>query len=292
VKLQTRLLLTLAPLAAALVVIGVVSLRTFDALGRSSQRILQDNYRSVLAAQRMKESAERIDSAALFRAAGRADKADEQAPPNLDSFERELEIEAHNLTEQGEEQAADQLLAIWKEYRSRYTSYTKLTSEAELKKVYFEEMEPGFLRLKRAADHILEINQDAMVRKSEEARREAEQQRSLLLFTLLAALGMGMFASISLTSRALRPLRALSGVVRKIGEGDLDARAKLSGEDEISRVGRELDVMADRLREYRNSSLGELLQAQQASQAAIDSLPDPVLVLSVDGSVLNVNQAA
>jgi signal transduction histidine kinase len=50
--------------------------------------------------------------------------------------------------------------------------------------------------------------------------------------------------------------------------------------------------MADKLREYRSSSLGELLQAQQASQAAIDSLPDPVLVLSVDGSVLNVNQAA
>ena len=37
--------------------------------------------------------------------------------------------------------------------------------------------------------------------------------------------------------------------------------------------------MAERLAEYRSSSLGELLQAQQASQAAIDSLPDPVLVL-------------
>ena len=51
-------------------------------------------------------------------------------------------------------------------------------------------------------------------------------------------------------------------------------------------------MMADKLREYRSSSLGELLQAQQASQAAIDSLPDPVLVLSVEGRVLNVNQAA
>jgi len=80
--------------------------------------------------------------------------------------------------------------------------------------------------------------------------------------------------------------------VRRIGEGDLDARARLRGEDEIAQVGRELDVMADKLRDYRSSSLGELLQAQQSSQAAIDSLPDPVLVLSVDGRVLNVNQAA
>ena len=44
--------------------------------------------------------------------------------------------------------------------------------------------------------------------------------------------------------------------------------------------------------EYRDSSLGELLQAQQASQAAIDSLPDPVVVFGVAGDVRNVNRAA
>ena len=38
-------------------------------------------------------------------------------------------------------------------------------------------------------------------------------------------------------------------------------------------------------RRYRQSSLGELLQAQQAAQAAIDSLPDPVLVFDADGEV-------
>jgi len=35
-----------------------------------------------------------------------------------------------------------------------------------------------------------------------------------------------------------------------------------------------------------------LLQAQQSSQAAIDSLPDPVIVLQADGSLLNVNRAS
>jgi PAS domain S-box-containing protein len=50
--------------------------------------------------------------------------------------------------------------------------------------------------------------------------------------------------------------------------------------------------MADRLAQYRRSSLGELLQAQQAAQAAIDSLPDPVLMLSPSGRVLNLNRAA
>src|SRR5256714_2146239 len=131
-----------------------------------------------------------------------------------------------------------------------------------------------------------------MLLKSDHARAIAERNRSLLLLSTICALVLCLFASVSLTRRALRPLNRLSLAVRRIGEGDLEARARIQGEDEIAQVGRELDTMADKLREYRSSSLGELLQAQQASQAAIDSLPDPVLVLSVDGQVLNVNQAA
>ena len=50
--------------------------------------------------------------------------------------------------------------------------------------------------------------------------------------------------------------------------------------------------MASHLAEYRNSSLGELLQAQEALQAAIDSLPDPVVVFGVAGDMRNVNRAA
>ena len=47
-----------------------------------------------------------------------------------------------------------------------------------------------------------------------------------------------------------------------------------------------------RLQKYRDSSLGELLQAQQDLQAAIDSLPDPVLVIASGGELLHVNRAA
>src|SRR3989475_12690241 len=102
------------------------------------------------------------------------------------------------------------------------------------------------------------------------ARATAERNRSLLLLSTICALVLCLFASVSLTRRALRPLNLLSLAVRRIGEGDLEARARIQGEDEIAQVGRELDTMADKLREYRSSSLAGLLQAEQASQAAID----------------------
>jgi two-component system, NtrC family, sensor histidine kinase KinB len=291
-SLRAKLLAAQAPLAMVLLVLGVVSLRTLSDLGRSSQRILQDNYRSVLAAQRMMDALQRVDSAASFRVVGRADKADAQAPPSLRAFEEELTVQENNITEPREAAATHELRVLWDDYRAKYDRFRTVEREDEARGSYFAVMEPAFLRVNQAAQRILEINQDAMVAKSDEARRIGERNRALLLFSTAAALAVGILASVSLTRRALRPLQKLSLAVHRIGEGDLDARARLPGKDEIAEVGHELDVMADRLREYRNSSLGELLQAQQASQAAIDSLPDPVVVLSVEGRVLNVNQAA
>jgi signal transduction histidine kinase len=283
---RTRLLLAQAPLAAGLALVGLVALSTLDALGIGSQRILRDNFRSVLAAQRMLESAERLDSAAVFRAAGRGGEGDVRT--EIESFESELKVQEGNITEPGEGDATRELRAAWNDYAAQVRGF----EGANLQGRYFASLHPAYLRVKQFADRVLEINQDAMLLKSEQARALSERNRTLVILATLAALVLSVIASVSLTRRALRPLAILSLAVRRIGEGDLDARARLQGEDEIAQVGRELDTLADKLREYRQSSLGELLQAQQASQAAIDSLPDPVLVLSVDGQVLNVNQAA
>jgi two-component system, NtrC family, sensor histidine kinase KinB len=289
--LRAKLLAAQAPLALVLLLLGVVSLRTVSDLGRSSQRILQDNYRSVLAAQRMMDAVQRLDSAAAFAVAGRRLRLEADAPAILRAFEDELALQEGNITEPPEGAATKELRAAWNDYRARFERLNAVDRE-EVPRIYFSEMEPAFRRVKGAAQRILEINQDAIVAKGDQAQRIAVRNRALVLFATVAALVVGTVASVSLTRRALRPLQKLSLAVRRIGEGDLDARARLPGKDEIAEVGRELDVMADRLREYRSSSLGELLQAQQASQAAIDSLPDPVLVLSVEGRVLNVNQAA
>ena len=62
--------------------------------------------------------------------------------------------------------------------------------------------------------------------------------------------------------------------------------------DEIAEVAAEFNRMAERLERYRASSLGELLQAQQAAQAAIDGLADPVLLLDGTGKLQGANAAA
>jgi len=71
-----------------------------------------------------------------------------------------------------------------------------------------------------------------------------------------------------------------------------DTSARVRGNDELARLARDFNAMATRLADYRKSSLGELLQAHLSMQAAIDSLPDPVVIFSIEGNLQNVNHAA
>jgi len=105
-------------------------------------------------------------------------------------------------------------------------------------------------------------------------------------------MALGLFLSTLLTRRMLQPLSALSDATHKIGEGNFDARAHVRGNDELAALARDFNTMAGHLAEYRKSSLGELLQAHLSMQAAIDSLPDPVVIFSVEGHLQNVNHAA
>lgn len=290
--LRTKLLLAQSPLGVVLALVCALSVVIISSLGSHSQTILKDNYRSVLAAQRMKEYIERMDSAALFLLAGQQEKGAQQLEEYRPLFEAELKVQEGNITESGEREVMQRLHAFWTAYQEQLDEIKALADPEAAKRLYFTELESTFWRVKNVADEILAINQDAMVRKSEDVRRATERMNTLTVTMVLVALFLGLFFSTMLTRRLLHPLVVLSQAARRIGEGDFAARANLQGEDELAQLAREFDAMAGHLGEYRSSSLGELLQAQQASQAAIDSLPDPVVVFGVEGDVRNVNQAA
>src|SRR6266542_3271116 len=288
--LRAKLLAAQAPLVLVLVVFGYATAKTLTTLGNSPELILKDNYRSVLAAERMLDALERLQDVALARATGRP--ADDRAAARLaEGFEGELSAQEHNITEAGEDSVTRHLRERWTRYRGAFDQVARPAPAAGLSR-YFEVLDPAAERVREAAREILALNQDAMGRKSDGARRLAERNVTIVVGTTIAVLVLGLVSSLALTARLLRPLKVLSGTVRRIGEGDLEARARVTGKDEIAALAQEFNTMADGLAEYRRSSLGELLQAQQASQAAIDSLPDPVLVLDAAGGVINLNGAA
>ncbi len=288
---RSKLVAAQIPLAVALVLVGGLSSAVTSRLGRQAGRIFVDNYRSVLAAQHMKEDLERIDSFALYMLAGHGAEAPAQIADYRRSFDQELRIEESNITEPGEREAALSLGQSWTRYQEALDEFLAAPNASVQDRIYFGKLSGAFATTRREADRILDMNQDAIVRKSERAEQSARRFQTLVTLALLGALLGGLLLSISLTARFLRPLGVVNAAVRRFGQGDLQARARLEGSDEIAQLAGEFNTMAERLERYRASSLGELLQAQQATQAAMDALPDPVLLLDAAGRVQGINVA-
>jgi signal transduction histidine kinase len=131
-----------------------------------------------------------------------------------------------------------------------------------------------------------------VARATPDPREAAGRIEELTLAAAGLALILGAIATARLTHRTLRPLSVLRQAASRIGQQDFEARAQVAGVDELAALARDFNAMAARLAELQRSSVGELLQARQAAQAAIDSFPDPVLIFDLGGRVRETNGAA
>ena len=291
-SLRAKLLLAQAPIFAALIVVALVSILQGRELAARSAAVLRDNYLSVLAAQRMNESQQEIQTRVLSHALGRDDHARRRVDAELLRFDEQLRIEEGNITEPGEGEAARALRESFERYRETTAAVMAASPGPPAQNLLFEKLEPMSAELGAAVGRILVLNEDAIVRKNGDVERAAGSMRTIVTVVPLLAFVLGIAGSIRLTRRMLNPLDALADAARRLGERDFDARARIQGRDEIARLAAEFDGMADRLQRYQRSTLGELLQAQLAAQSAIDSLPDPVLVFDLEGALLAANEAA
>ena len=288
---RTKLLLAQVPLTIALLLVGFVATRALSSLAVQGNEILQDNYRSVLAVERMKDAIERMQDALALPLIRGAATAPDTFAADRRRFEAELVIQEHNVTEPGEDEPTRRLRELWETYQQSLDRFAAADA-TNARTLFTDTIAPTATAIRTAADKILTLNHDAMTRKSAQVRQAAAQLNLSLLVVVFMALAGGALLSVFITNRLVRPLALLTRAVQRIGEGDFDARIGLTGRDELAQLAAHVNGMAARLKQYRQSSIGELLLAQQASQAAIDGLPDPVVVFDVHGALLAVNRAA
>ena len=121
-SLRTRLLLGIAPLLAIMVGLGLWAVLMFLRLGGNIDVILRENYQSVLAAENIKESLERMDSSLLFVIGGEEARGRDQFAESRPKFEENFEAERLNVTIHPRE---DQLVAELGDLRERYFKLTE-----------------------------------------------------------------------------------------------------------------------------------------------------------------------
>jgi two-component system, NtrC family, sensor histidine kinase KinB len=94
----------------------------------------------------------------------------------------------------------------------------------------------------------------------------------------------------------LRPVQQLSRDIRRIASGDLAHRSEwgvgAKGRDSFGIIANEMNRLAVRLRELRETEAGRRQMEFQLSDAVLQSIFEPIIVTDSKGHVLKLNQAA
>lgn len=279
-NLRAKLAVAFGGLLVIVVVIAAGGIVWSSRLGESIQVILSENFRSVLAAQDMKESLERMDSGALFSltgdpAQGRA-LIEEYGP----RFRQTLDVELSNLTLPGERERAERIAVVYELYEAAIAEVLDTTRPVdERRESYYGRVLPRFQEIKRLADEILDMNQDNMAEASVRARYLASTARQQMVLALLAGTLLAVFCVAFLARSILRPLARLTASARQIEQGHYDLVVEPTTRDEVGELAEAFNAMARRLRALRRSDQARLAMAQRVSQLTINSLPDGVIVL-------------
>lgn len=293
--LRIQLLVSHLVLVGLMLIVMIGAVVNFFHLGRSIDRILKDNYASVVAAQDMKETLERQDSAATFFLDGRIQEAREQYRQNRPLFEKAYSKEAHNITEVGEQELADDIGLKYAAYRDdleKLLFAAPPLSKQAADAVYVQALLPEFLHLKGQAQAVLDLNQNAILRANGDAKAEARTASYSGLGVTIGAFLLALFFASWTIRAALDPLRTLARQAEEIGRGHLNQRIVLNRTDEIGGLALSFNRMAEKLREARKQEEERLQRAERMSDAALENLYDPVIVTDAQGRIVHLNKTA
>ncbi|HVJ09110.1 MAG TPA: ATP-binding protein [Acidisarcina sp.] len=144
----------------------------------------------------------------------------------------------------------------------------------------------------RTLDNLIaaEAAKQRVITESGLARRQTLELRAAL-WPLLAMLGAILVMAFLVLS-ILRPLHLVAESARRMAQGDLQQRVEWRPQDDLGVIGNELNRMAVRLRDLRDTESGRRQMEFQLSNAVLQSIFEPVIVTDAKGHVLKLNQAS
>lgn len=142
-------------------------------------------------------------------------------------------------------------------------------------------------------------------------------QRLILGCVLVAALGVGLVAAghhalaaagqwhlalailiamilveVVMVVLVLHPIRVLANDFKQIAGGNLEHRVEWGSRDNFGVIAAELNRIAVRLRDLRDTEAGRRQMEYQLSDAVLQSIFEPIIVTDAKGHILKLNQAA
>ena len=272
----------------ALAVINLIS------LGKATDAILSENYRSILAAENMVDALERQDSGTLLVLLGEHEEGAALFRKNEALFLEWLARAKDNITISGEAELLRAIEADFESYRQVSGKVIGLRSDlADAGRVdYRREIFPTFMKVREHCVGLRNLNEETMYTASVDANTVARNAIWSTVLVAASALVVALAFSMILAERIVQPIRRFVEASRHISAGDYDVQVPVGGSDELSHLAYEFNQMAIQVGRYNAMNIERIIAEKNKSEAVLESIEDGLVIFDLELKVAGINPAA
>lgn len=290
--LTRKLLIGFGGVMVILFVVATLLIAFLTSHSHALEAVQHENYDSVRFCEGMKGALDQAQAIAQLNQPLPATAGDALDKARAD-FETNARAQLRNTTLAGEMERSQQAVTFGKQVFDQTRRWISDSSIHDRPAFYREEIFPPYQQCRNALSDVSQMNLTNLVRVNGQVRSALLAMRTTIILLLIIGLSMSSVFVILTARGMIRPLIQLTSSVRQIEEGNLDPILEAGdNDDEIGELAQAFNKMAVKLREFRRLDLERLARTQQTTQAAIDSLPDGVAVLDIDGRIEISNRTA
>jgi two-component system, NtrC family, sensor histidine kinase KinB len=291
-RLRTRFVVAGCLFVLAAVASGAWGAYTVLALSRVIEATLRAGQQRIDLTATLANALEREDDALLLAITGAVDQAQAQLRSQRALFDATADRLARLLTA-GEEQAVlGSLRANVEAYRAAGDALLARARDPHVIGLYHASVNPVLRRAVRDAAALRTLTFGAMERASLGGRQQARRAIGVMAGVSLLAVVVSTLGVVHLARTVVRPIRDLTESVDALRLGHFDRRVPVASTDELGRLAREFNRMAEALSEFRRSNLGEVVRAKDTLETTLAALPEAVIVVDPDGQIASLNPLA
>jgi len=295
--LKKKILIGYGVVFALLALAVAWSVTNLVSLGKASDAILSENYRSILAAENMIDALERQDSGILLLFLGDEEKGVSQFRDNEAVFLEWFARARDNVTIPGEAELVQALQTDYSSYRRQFSILTDRRFAQDgpavlSQSTYQNILHPLFSKVRADCVNLRRLNEETMYAASLKAGRMAARAFWSTVLVAAAAMAAALAFSLMLSERISSPLRRFVEAARHISAGDYTVKVPVESGDELGLLAEEFNKMAVRLGRFHEMNIDEIIAEKNKGEALLASIEDGLVVFDTGLRATSLNAAA
>ena len=293
-KIKSKIFTGVASLFIVILILSILGIVFINQIAQSSRGSIKDNYRSVDYTMLMQKDIDGIYEH-LIQKLNNISKSDTSRDGDvrinifISDFEKNLNLEQHNITEIGEAELAAELNQNFKSFlssviRIQKDNYTPNSSNLTELKTYYDQSKENIF-------DIYKLNINAILRRNSEAESTAENITIYMAVVASISVLLTLFFVFSFPGKIVSPITELTNKIKAISDRDYDQKLNISSNDEMGELARAFNVMVQRLKEYEETNLDKILFEKKRMDAIVQNLQDAVLILDENKKIIVINNS-